>query len=453
MTVPSVYASIRFGYGPGRPDAPQSAADLLAGLSGPDAMAARYPVMPGREVLRKIGLLQNRSGGLMTSGGASREADLQSARTSLRAAARSDPRMALARILDSPAPFRERLVWFWSDHFTAVSRNARYRALGPAYVDEALRPHVAGRFADMLRAVVTHPFFLQYFDQSNSVGPNSAMARGRRRRMNENLARELLELHTLSVSAAYSQTDVAQLAELLTGLGFDFENGFVFNPAAAEPGAEKVLGQIFGGPLGQLEAIDEVLEVLAARPETARHIARKLAVHFVSDTPSEALVADLADAYAGSGGDLLEVYRALLAHPEAWGPPQKVRWPMELIGSGLLSLGVTGDAFTGLDTDVQRHLFDQPLADMGQPFLGAPAPDGLPEAAEQWITPQRLAARIRWAMRVSRETADRAAPPEAVLARALGGLPAPRLEWAMGAAETRSDAVALILASAEFNSR
>lgn len=449
MTASSTHAAIRFGYGPGRPEAPQSAAELLAGLTGPDAMAARYPATPGREVLRDIGHLQQRSRGLMTGSDPARQ---PAARASLRAATQNGPRIALARILDSPSPFRERLVWFWSDHFTAVARNGRYRALGPAYVDEALRPHVAGRFADLLRAAVTHPFFLQYFDQSRSVGPNSALGRGRRG-MNENLARELLELHTLGVSAAYSQTDVRQLAELLTGLGFDFEAGFVFDPAAAEPGAERVLDQTFGGPLGRLDAIDEVLDMLAARPETARHIARKLAVHFVSDTPPERLVSDIADAYAGSGGQLTEVYGALLAAPEAWGPPQKIRWPMELIAAGLMSLGVTGTAFSGLDDRMQRRLLDQPLTEMGQPFLGAPAPDGLPEAAAQWITPQRLAARIRWAMQVSQDLADPADLPETVLERALGGLPAPRLEWAMDVAETRADAVALVLASPEFNSR
>ncbi|MGF1445009.1 MAG: DUF1800 family protein [Pikeienuella sp.] len=452
MSAPQSRTAIRFGYGLGRADVPRTGEDALARLSGSDKMRDRYPVISSTDFFRNDEILRRaRKSSSAELTQAAEHAKLQLATARATAAAQMT-----ARILDSDDPFRERLTWFWADHFTARATGFRFRALGPSYVDEAIRPHVAGRFAEMLRAVVTHPLMLIYLDQAGAIGPNSAAARNRRRKsaaLVENLAREVLELHTLGVDAAYSQQDVEQLAELFSGLDVDFGQGFVFDPRKAEPGVEVILGQKFGGPLGRLDHIEDALEMLALHPATVRHLARKLAVHFVSDVPAEDLVDHIAAAYSESGGELMAAYRALIEHPAAWGPPAKIKRPMELVASGLLACGVTGREVVEAKRNWRRQLIAGAFTSMGQPFLAPPGPDGFPEASAQWITPQRLAARIRWAIRLAKRMRERTGEPSAFLDRALAENASPRLAWAVTAAEERSQAVALVLASAEFNSR
>jgi uncharacterized protein (DUF1800 family) len=186
----------------------------------------------------------------------------------------------------------------------------------------------------MLMAVATHPAMLLYLDQAQSVGPNSARGARRDRGLNENYARELMELHTLGVGAVYSQDDVRQLAELLTGLAVDPVAGFVFDARRVEPGPERVLGRDYAGD--GIEAIRAVLADLAARPETARHLAHKLAVHFVADDPDPGLVTAMEAAFRDSGGDLVAVTAALLAHPAAWAEAAaKARQPFDFVVAAL----------------------------------------------------------------------------------------------------------------------
>lgn len=445
---------IRFGYGPGPEAAPATPTDLLAGLSAPDRAASRYPVGSLAEalVLGQTLRLANRDA---EAGVAGAEGRYDTARAELRRMAGLGIRAAFARIADTSSALRERLMWFWADHFTAHGTNLATRAVAPSYVDEAIRPHVTGRFGDMLRAVVRHPMMLFYLDQHVSVGPTSPAAARTGRGLNENLARELLELHTLGVGGGYVQADVRAAAELLTGLGIDPAQGFVFRPLAAEPGPETILGRSYGtGSAARLADIDAFLDDLALTPQTARHLASKLATHFVADAPPGELVEDLAQVYAATGGDLMALTQALVSHPLAARPVlAKVRPPMEFVGAAIVALGLTGDEIWAMPPADLRRFLAQPLAAMGQPFLRASGPDGWPEDAASWITPQALATRISWAAAVSDRLGPRAGDPRALLERTLGGLAGDALRFAVSAAETRAEGVALLLASAEFNRR
>ncbi len=262
-------AAFRFGFGlPEAADAPEA---LLAGLAGADEAAARWPGVTTPEVLDV--LAEIRAAREMRTdddeGKAARKAQRRAVRKG-NALAQRGMQAAFARAVGG-APLRERLARFWTDHFTVISKSRTDRAWPAALVDEAIRPHLAGRFADMLAAVVTHPAMLIYLDQVNSTGPNSPRGERRGRGLNENLARELLELHTLGVGGGYGQEDVREMAELLTGLAFAPERGFVFDEARVEPGDDVVLGVSYGG--AGIAPIRAALEDLAVHPATARHLA------------------------------------------------------------------------------------------------------------------------------------------------------------------------------------
>lgn len=358
---------------------------------------------------------------------------------------------AVMRAVGAKDAYRERLVAFWADHFSVAPMNRIEGALPDILVDNAIRPHVTGRFADMLKAVITHPAMLVYLNQEASFGPGSRKGQRQAKGLNENLARELLELHTLGVGAAYAQVDVRELAELLTGLAVGPE-GFLFDARRVEPGPETVLGVTYAGE--GLAPIQAVLEDLAARPETARHLARKLAVHFVSDTPDEALVLDLGAEFAKTGGDLRAVSLALAAHPAATeASAGKARQPFDFMMAALRALGVTPeDIASASPRDVKRLILD-PLAAMGQPYRRPPGPDGWPESEAAWITPQGLAARIDWAMAAPERLVGKLPDPRDFLLTALAGRAGDALTWAVGAAESTRDGVGLVLASPEFNRR
>ena len=442
-------AAFRFGYGL---PAMGSGAEMLAALAGPDVAAQRWASVTVADLLPVAAAYQQ------AKKAAKSQADAAAAKAALRPVLRQADALAfraarasLARAVGSDTPLRERLVQFWADHFTTASKNRVTRALPAALVEDAIRPHLMAPFGQMLRAVTTHPGMLIYLDQDSSFGPGSKRGQKRGKGLNENLAREVLELHTLGVAAAYTQDDVRQMAELLTGLTVGRE-GFVFDAARAEPGAEVVLGVRYAGD--GTAPIFRALDDLAVRPETARHLAGKLAVHFVADTPDAALVAALEAAWAGTGGDLAAVTAALVTHPAALAPvAEKARQPFDFIVAALRALGVTGDAITATDDKAFQRLVLQPLADMGQPWQQAPGPDGWPEAAADWITPQGLAARISWAVQVPDRVANPLPDPRAFVATALGDRASERLIWAVSAAESLREGVGLVLASPEFNRR
>ncbi len=356
------------------------------------------------------------------------------------------------------AGFGDRLIQFWADHFTTRAGGAGLHPMSVAFVEEAIRPHIFGPFERLLAAAETHPAMVIFLDQNRSVGPTSRAARSARRRqlgLNENLAREVLELHTLGVSSGYTQADVRGLAALLTGLGYAPEEEVRFFPRRAEPGADVVLGRSYGGSgPGSMDDILAVFGDLARHPDTATHIAGKLAVHFVSDEPEEALVADLAAAWRESGGDLPRVYAVLVEHPAlARQFRQKVRQPFDFLAASLRALGLQADMAADLPPRRLRRALLDPIRAMGQPWFGASGPDGWPEAGEAWIRPQLLAERIDWAMNVPIRLVDPLPDPRGFLETALGGTAGEALVWAVPKAESIREGVGVVLASSDFNRR
>jgi uncharacterized protein (DUF1800 family) len=453
---PSTVAAIRFGFGlPLPPGAATDAAAMLTALAAPDRMAARFPAAGTGAALALAAEVQAAQRASLKLADAERVAARRALADRATAVATAAAQAAVARALASPDGLRERLVQFWSDHFSVARRGLPYVALPSALVEDAIRPNLTAPFAQMLTAVTTHPAMLLYLNQDTSFGPASLAGRRRGRGLNENLAREVLELHTLGVGAGYGQADVRQLAELMTGLGFTLDQGFVFFPERAEPGAETVLGRSYGGAgVPGVGPVADALADLAARPETARHIAGKLAVHFLADDPDPAAVAAIAAAWQDSGGDLGAVTAALLAQPAAWAPPgAKLRQPFDFVVTGLRALGVAGDAVAAMPAARFRRWVLGPMAAMGQPWQQPRGPDGWPEAAADWITPQGLAARLTWSMEAPVRLVRPLPDPRKLVGLALAGVASEALVTAAGRAETAREGVGLILASPDLNRR
>lgn len=455
---PEAYALVRFGYGWPALGAQETPQGLLSRLKGPDTALQAFPKMSfadGTRLAAEYTLANRAAKGEDADEGAIalRKDLLNRIQDRLIDAVMAET----ARIASTDDPFRERLVQFWSNHFAVHSRGRTGMAMGPSYSDEAIRPHITGRFADLLIAAGTHPVMLQYLDQTSSVGPNSAFGLRRGKGLNENLAREMLELHTLGAGAPYTQADVRQFAELLTGLAFNFRNdaATMFDPELAEPGSETVLGNTYGGgDPAVLEEVHAALEDIAVHPATAAHLSRKIAAHFVADTPPEALVTAMTAAWRDSGGDLTSVYQAMLDHPAAWSDfGGKVKKPYEFITSALRALEFRGDVIAGMKHGRFTQLVIQPLRRMGHPYMQPAGPDGFPDDAGSWVQPYGIAQRISWAMEAADRYSGKRPDPMAFAETALGGLAGPNLLTALGGAETRKEAVGIVLASAEFNRR
>ena len=350
--------------------------------------------------------------------------------------------------------FFERLSWFWADHFTTASRNLITKSLTPRLEADAIRPHLTGSFRDMLRAVVTHPAMIVYLGQHRSVGPASAVGQRTGRGLNENLAREIIELHTLGVGGPYDQRDVRQFAELLTGMTVNRKSGATqFKPQQAEPGTEEVLGAVYGDDRPDLDDILEALDDLAIHPRTGRHIAQKLATHFISDTPSERLITHVESAFNRTDGRLMAVYQALLEHPESWAAEaQKVKQPFDYLVSSIRAAGAGAETVTPFLKPKGRLSVARALRDLNQPMMQAPGPDGWPEEAGRWITAQGLAARLQWAARLGRALEGRMDPRD-YLSAALADRASKEVTFAATRAAEKWEGIALILASPEFNRR
>lgn len=454
MRFDSRLAEIRFGFGHNPAlNPPQDAGQMMTRLKGRDRAARRWeidlyatrtPLITEYQRLNKA----RKTGGDMA----------QAQHKAMRQRVREDQlgylNATLSRAALSDDAFRERLTRFWADHFTVRGKQAMTRKFVSPYVEEAIRPHLSGSFAEMLKSAVTHPMMLLYLDQFRSIGPGSAGAQNGKRGLNENLAREVLELHTLGVGGSYRQTDVRQLAELFTGLSVRSDRTFQFRENIAEPGAEEVLGQRYGGRGADLADIHRVLDDLAVHPDTARHIARKLAVHFVADDPDPGLVDHMAQAFAQSDGDLATVYGAMLEHPVAWDVTlRKARQPFDYLASCLRVLDVSDPAMSGQGPkDVLRRYF-KPMAAMGQSWEYPDGPDGLPEEASHWITPPSLAARINWAMKAPGVILTDLPDPRVLVERALGPLADNDLRFAAAGAESRAVGVAVVLSAPQFQRR
>lgn len=454
------FAERRFGTGLG-PDAALagSTGAVLAALGARDDMAARYPIDPVESIWPTVNdlavLRRTRRRMMGTDGQKEASAAYSKARRALRETANRNMVNTLLRGARAPIGFRERLAQFWADHFTAAPRQRELRFFRDNFVESTIRPHVGGHFADMLKAAVTNPVMLAYLDQHLSAGPSTRMGKRRGRGLNENLAREVLELHTLGVGGAYAQTDVRQLAELFTGLGYRARDGFVFRDSWAEPGAEKILGRTYGNEgRATVEPIYKALEDLARHPDTATHLARKLAVHFVADTPSDGLVKAMEQAYRDTGGHLAAVYEAMLEHPDAWThESSNFKQPIEFLWSSLRALGVRDAQLNDLTAGRVQVFLAGPLTVMGQSWRAPLGPDGWPEEDAEWITPQGMAARITWAMRAPSQIMGTLPDPRDFVKTALGDRVPPRLAFAVEGAEDAVSGVGLTLISPAFQRR
>jgi uncharacterized protein (DUF1800 family) len=341
--------------------------------------------------------------------------------------------------------FVERLVWFWSNHF-CISAD-KIRSMSGAYEREAIRPHMLGHFTDLLLAAESHPAMLFYLDQTVSMGANSTAGINRTRGLNENLAREILELHTLGVRTGYTQDDVIAFANVLTGWtllppGDNPEHGgeFSFNPRLHEPGAQKVLGKSYDDET--VEQGRAVLRDLAAHPATATHVANKLACHFIADTPPPALVERLTKVFTDTGGDLKEVAKAMVKSDEAWTQPAtKLKRPGEWAVGMVRATG-------GTKSNPKRFTDGQAL--LGEPLWRPPSPKGFPDDEGSWIdgTGRRLDVANNFAERV----ADRADPQD-LIENVFGSQVTAEVKQAVGRAESRQQALALLFMSSEFQRR
>lgn len=453
-------AELRFGYGlsPSLPR-PTSGEAMLARLAGPDEMAVKIPLSPFTEILGRMEVLKSLYDARRDNrNDPDYDARFKDQRRTMMRQMRQDQLLWLGGTLTRRTwtrdAFRERLVAFWADHFTARGTGGVTRWAMTPYVESAIRPHVTGSFRDLLIAAVKAPLMLEYLDQHRSRGPNSVAVKQspRNRGLNENLAREILELHTLGVGGPYTQQDVRELAELLTGLSFNPRRGTVFHKRAAEPGEEVVLGKRYGHGAPAMDHIDAVLGDLAVHPATGAHIGRKLAVHFVGDTPDAALVAALEARFRDTGGDLMALYEMLLAHASSWSPaPGNVRPPLDWVSASCRALAVPHARLNpAAKTGRVRHRLLNDLARMGQPYEQPGGPDGWPEDDAFWLTPQGIAARLQWALFAPRRLYPNLPDPREFVETALGPRAGERLRFIAGAAESRSDGIGLILASPEF---
>lgn len=358
-----------------------------------------------------------------------------------------------ASALQTDTPWVERLVHFWSNHFAVSVDKVLMVGLAGSFEADAIRPNVLGRFEDLLLAVVRHPAMLLYLDQAQSVGPGSVAGQralerqARVRGLNENLAREILELHTLGVRSGYTQDDVTEFARALTGWTLPGDapqdgsgSSFRFVAALHEPGARTVLGRRYADE-GEQQA-RAILHDLATAPATARHIATKLTRHFVADDPPPALVQRLADSFLRSGGDLTSLYRELVASPQAWEPAQaKFKSPWDWGVSCLRALGRRE-----LPTRQASNLWTQ----LGQPVWRPGSPAGYGDMAATWAAPDALIRRVETAQRLAQQAGN------TVDARALAPrlLPGDALTEATAGAIARADsadtALALLLVAPEF---
>ena len=390
-----------------------------------------------------------------------------------RALVQADVRARLATAALSTRPFNERLALFWANHFTVSMAKASARGIVGAFEREAIRPHIAGSFEDLLKASTHHAGMLRYLDNDRSAGPESAIVRRRAGRgfgdganavrltgLNENLAREVLELHTLGVAGGgaefggwggYTQADVTAFAAVLTGWRVPLVEVMSapasapaarFDAAWHQPGAKTVLGQRYEqGP----QALDAVLHDLALHPHTARFVCSKLARHFVADEPPPALVARLVATWQRSSGDLPSVYRTLIEAPEAWVPQAaKLKSPEEFVISTVRVLQLGEQAFARQP--------DGAVAQLGQRVQAAPSPAGWPDRAEEWLGPDAVWKRVEWATRVAERVGKRS-DARALAQASLGPLLQDDTMRQIERAADGPQALALLLLAPEFQRR
>jgi uncharacterized protein (DUF1800 family) len=363
---------------------------------------------------------------------------------------RAEALARLQRATLAECGFAERLVVFWSNHFCiSAGKGGLARMWAGSFEREAIRPHVLGHFADMLKAVEQHPAMLFFLDNQQSLGPDSRAGQNRKRGLNENLAREIMELHTLGVGGGYTQDDVTSLARIITGWTFAGRQGqlgepgsFVFNANAHQPGPQRVMGRIYeANGVAQGEA---VLADIARHPSTAKFIATKFARHFVADDPPPALTARLQDTFTRTDGDLKALALTLIDSSEAWEAPlTKVRSPYEfLVASGRL--------LARIPEDPTRYLGG--LNVLGQPLWSPAGPNGFADSNAAWAAPEGIKLRLDISAQIASRLAE-GTDPMGLLELAAADAASEETRRSVERAESRQQALALLLMSPEFQRR
>jgi len=383
-----------------------------------------------------------------------------------RETAMADSRSRVLTAVGTTRPFAERLQLFWANHFTVSLAKGSARGLVGAFERDAIRPNIAGSFTTLLVASTTHPAMLRYLDNNQSAGPNSRAAdraaksaalrnlTPRVTGLNENLAREVLELHTLGAESGrgagnvYTQADVTSLARVLTGWRVNLQStdpAQLFDPNWHEPGRKTLLGKTYPEGPG---ALHEVLHDLAMHPATARFIATKLARHFVADDPPPALVERLAAVYLRDGAELAPVYRELIRNPLAWTPQAlKLKTPEEFVVSSARVLSLETRLFErGSDLNASG------IEMLGQRVQTAPSPAGWSDRAADWLGPDAVWKRVEWATRVAARMAG-SVDARALAGQSLGPLLGSDTQRQIDRAADGPQAVALLLLSPEFQRR
>ncbi len=351
--------------------------------------------------------------------------------------------------IKTDTPLIERLVMFWSNHFAVSFKGKPYIAgLMGAYERDAIRPHVLGKFSDMLRAVVEHPAMLVYLDNVQSFGPNSVIGKRRNRGLNENLAREILELHTLGVDGGYTQQDVIGFAKILTGWTVkpprQGGGGFEFIKYIHEPGDHVLLGKKYDQK-NQAQGI-AALNDLARHPSTARFVATKMARHFISDNPSKSSIKKLERTFINTDGDLKAMVNTLINMPEVWkNPLPKIKKPYEMVVS----------CFRLMDIPASKMPFKrvaQSLALLEHVPFQAPSPKGWPDTTDDWLSPNAMMNRVEWCHAFAQIIRPKENPLD--FARSAFGsvASADTLTW-IERAPSPVDGLALMLASPEWQRR
>ena len=466
-------AVLRFGLGAKPGDLSAAANEprawLMAQIKGAVPLAANAPLAPSDQIY--AGLLAARDERRkMKQESASEGQDAKVAFNAVREAYLPHYRAQVLARAQSAAltsrPFAERLVHFWSNHFAVSADKGVVYGLAGTLENEAIRPHVGGRFVDLLTAVEQHPAMIAFLDNQFSVGKDSsaALAASRSRSrfaddrqpkrqfgINENLAREILELHTLGVNGGYSQADVTSFAQIITGWSIGGGKGrlaggvpgrFYFRDNLHEPGPKVFLGKTYAEQ-GRRQG-EAVLADLARRPETANFIATKLVRHFIADDPPRAAVDRLARAFLSSGGDLPAVYAALVESPEAWDAnARKFKTPEDFVFSTLRALNVS----PAQPEEVIRA-FDL----LGQRQYTPGSPAGWPDTSKSWDGSDALMHRVLWASRVGAKYESGVEPTD-LAAASLGAYARPETLTALRRAASSGQAVALLLMSPEFQRR
>lgn len=485
----STLAAIRFGYGlrPGE-DLPADADALMAQVADGSKEKARFPRegIGGRLERAKRVLSVRAAEAKARKGGNPNDDIRKETQREARRIYRQDAMARLAQAIHSPHGFYERLASFWIDHFsTSVLKSLPMRMIVPLYEAQAIRPNIGGPFATLLQEAILHPAMLIYLDQDRSVGPESVAGMRGNRGLNENLGRELLELHTLGAGSGYTQDDVRAAALVLTGLSVDVRAlEVVYRPRFAEGGRITLLGRTYQDDEGNAQDHVLMLEDLAADPKTALHISRKLAAHFIADDPPGELVKAMTDAWAASEGNLTEVYRAMLTHPLAWADPgAKIKKPFEFVVSGFRALDLPERNFASLLRDMDEEDDAGPvgmamqlaggeqakeevrrragranaltlgaLQRMGQPIWQPPSPAGFADEAGVWLAPSQLSERIAWSRMVARALGQKLQPTE-FLEMALADAASSQTRTVISQAPSKAHGITMVLASPEFNRR